>query len=84
MTEKLSMKEIQAKLITRYKEYVESKLAIGILERNALIPVIGKVSLLIREYLNKNKDSVIKEIQSNPKISDELYGKRYFGRLNNN
>lgn len=64
----------------RYKEFVESKLAVSLLSYQEYFNAVKKVSAAIVQLITTNKETVIKAIESNPEIIAELRSP-YFGSI---
>lgn len=74
---------LHAELITKYKAFFESKLAITLLNQPEILPAVHEVSKAIINLIQIHKKDVLLQIQKNSKITLELFDTRYFGRLPN-
>ena len=78
-------KTLKSKLLTElkteYKAFFESRLAVALLTESKALPAVSKISKEIVNLIEKNFAMAIKLIKENNKITKELFGKQYFGRL---
>jgi hypothetical protein len=68
-------------LQSRYREFFESKLAVLLLDKTELFAAVRKISTAILNFMNDNKQKIVKQLFMEPKILHELYDTRYFGHL---
>lgn len=77
---KLRLRFMHEELRLRYKEYLESKLAVTFLSHPAYFNSVKKVSIAIVQLISANKEIVLNAIKSNPEILAELRTP-YFGSI---
>lgn len=74
------MHQIKNELSLRYREYLESKLAVELLKHNNHYASIAKISSAILKFIESNKQKVEVIIGSNPSIAKELT-EPYYGAI---
>jgi hypothetical protein len=73
--------DLHEELHLRYREFFESRLAVFLLGKTELFSAVRKISGAILNFINGNKQKILKQLFVDSKIRQELYGENYFGHL---